>query len=103
MVQDIIGALRFISLGAFLAFGVGYQWLTQGRWRHRPEGWWLMALVFIIIEFIAYAVTVQIWGPAFPGRTAFSLAVWVTLAAWPISLLILLIRAQLRSRRTRTD
>lgn len=99
MARDIINLLRFISFGAFLTFGAGYWIITQGRWRRRPEGWWLMALVFIIIEFVSLSVAVQVWGPDFWGRVGFQVIVWSTLAALPVSLIVLLVRAQLRSRR----
>jgi hypothetical protein len=99
--MHVVEALRYASFGGFLVFGLLYQTMTRGTWRRRPEGIWLMCLVFLIVQFVGLAVAVTLWGPNYWGRIWFQVIVWVQLALLPLGLIALLLRAQRLTRRAR--
>lgn len=103
VLTTVVELLRYTSFGSFLVFGVMYQLMTSGTWRHRPEGIWLMFLVFLILEFTGLAVAATIWGTTYPGRIWIQLVVWVQLAFLPLGLIGLLLRAQWHAGRAHQD
>jgi hypothetical protein len=103
VLAQVVEFLRYVSFGAFLLFGGMYQLMTSGAWRRRPEGIWLMSLVFLILEVTGLAVANTIWGPDYWGRIWFQIIVWSQLALLPIGLIGLLLRAQVFATRIRRD
>jgi hypothetical protein len=103
VLEQVVEFLRYVSFGAFLLFGVMYQLMTSGAWRRRPEGIWLMSMVFLILEVTGLAVARTVWGLDYWGRIWFQLIVGSQLALLPIGLIVLLLRAQVRAIRIRRE
>lgn len=99
--EDVIYVLRIGSICWFLLFGALYWVMTGGKWRQRPEGIWLMALVALIIQSVALGAAIAVFGMNFWGRSWFQAIVLLEYNLWPLSLIILLIRAQRLASRAR--
>lgn len=85
------------------SFAFCFLYAAIAPWRKTAEGWHLMTFTFIIgvaFGWIAYRLVVAGPRPHFnTGTEALRTAIYVALAAMLVWRLVLLIRAQIRSRR----